>query len=61
MLISSLHFAVLSFTIVVKNIKSQYVRYTLFFVFIRTSNFGAKAERSYIFLRFEAGTVTWYH
>ena len=30
--------------------------YTLFF-FIRTSNFGAEAERSYIFLRFEAENV----
>ena len=31
--------------------------YTLCFLFIRTSNFGAKAERSYIFLRFEAENV----
>ena len=30
--------------------------YTLFF-FIRTSSFGAEAERSYIFLRFEAENV----
>ena len=30
--------------------------YTLFF-FIRTSNFGAKAERSYILYRFEAENV----
>ena len=30
-------------------------RYTLFF-FIRTSNFDAEAERSYIFWRFEAET-----
>ena len=30
---------------------------TLFFFFIRTSNFGAEAERSYIFLRFEAENV----
>ena len=35
-------------------------------LFIRTSNFGAEAERSYIFLRFEAENVlkmfltTWY-
>ena len=27
------------------------------FFFIRTSNFGAEAERSYIFLRFEAENV----
>ena len=31
-------------------------KYTLFF-FIRTSDFGAEAERSYIFLRFEAENV----
>ena len=31
--------------------------YTLVFFFIRTSNFGAEAERSYIFLRFEAENV----
>ena len=31
------------------------LQYTLFF--IRTSNFGAEAERSYIFLRFEAENV----
>ena len=30
---------------------------TLCFFFIRTSNFGAEAERSYIFLRFEAENV----
>ena len=29
----------------------------VFFFFIRTSNFGAEAERSYIFLRFEAENV----
>ena len=28
-----------------------------FFFFIRTSNFGAEAERCYIFLRFEAENV----
>ena len=28
-----------------------------FFFFIRTSNFGAEAERSFIFLRFEAENV----
>ena len=35
------------------------MEYTLFFFFffIRTSNFGAEAERSYIFLRFEAENV----
>ena len=32
-------------------------KYTLFFFFIRTSNFGAEAERSYIFLRCEAENV----
>ena len=38
----------------------------MFFFFIRASNFGAEAERSYIFLRFEAENVlkihghTWY-
>ena len=31
--------------------------YTVFVVFVRTSNFGAEAERSYIFLRFEAENV----
>ena len=35
------------------------MNYTLFFFyfFIRTSNFGAEAERFYIFLRFEAENV----
>ena len=33
------------------------VRYTLFFFFIRTSNLGAEAELSYIFLRFKAENV----
>ena len=34
------------------------MKYTRFFFFIRTSNFGAEAERSYIFpLRFEAENV----
>ena len=32
-----------------------------FFFFIRTSNFGAEAERSYIFLRFEAENVLKLH
>ena len=31
--------------------------HSVFFFFIRTSNFGAEAERSYIFLRFEAENV----
>ena len=34
----------------------QMTRVTLFFFFIRTSNFDAEAERSYIFWRFEAET-----
>ena len=35
---------------------STYIRIHSVF-FIRTSNFGAEAERSYIFLRFEAENV----
>ena len=37
--------------------------YTLFSVYIRTSNFGAEAERSYFFFRFEAENVlkTFFH
>ena len=31
--------------------------HSAFFFFIRTSNFGTEAERSYIFLRFEAENV----
>ena len=36
-------------------LRSRLTLYTLFF-FIRTSNFDAEAERSYIFWRFEAET-----
>ena len=31
--------------------------HSVFFFFIRTPNFGAEAERSYIFLQFEAENV----
>ena len=42
-------------------IKRVHSDYTLFFVFIRTSNFGAEAERSYIVLPFEAENVLKVH
>ena len=37
-------------------VNRQIAENTLFFFFIRTSNFDAEAERSYIFWRFEAET-----
>ena len=43
-------------TVVVKSSsRPDYTR--LFFLYIRTSNFGAEAERSYIFLQFEVENV----
>ena len=37
--------------------KGSYKNLDTFFFFIRTSNFGVEAERSYIFLRFEPENV----
>ena len=47
--------ATLSISIKMQKGKNERGQYTLFF-FIRTSNFDAEAERSYIFWRFEAET-----
>ena len=43
--------------LVVLNLENVQCACTLCFFFIRTSNFGAEAERSYIFLGFEAENV----